>query len=309
MKTLKWFVAIAVLLEMAALMAAAPANAQSQQATPIPGSPPQVLVLVRQEFQFGREGERARLAATLSHAFDRIDVPNLWIDLQSITGEPAALSFDPMDSFAQVDDAFAAWGEIFASHPDLARLQNQVRALETSERTIIAVQRPDLSYQAGSIDLSKAHFMRVLEVRVRPGHEDQFATAFKALRAAYAKISADLPWVVYQVNLGSPSPAFLAFVPMHDLKQNDDLLAWRPLLHEAEGETEAGEMQQIASDAYLSTESNLYAISPATSHVSKEFAAGDPDFWSPKPTAAAKPAANGLENVDSQKSAKPKRNP
>lgn len=301
MKTLKCFAVIAILLQIAA----PPAKAQSQQAAPAPAAPPQILVLVRQEFQFGREGERARLAATLSHAFDRLDVPNLWIDLQSITGEPAALSLDPMDSFEQVDDAFAAWGEIFASHPDLARLQSQVRALETSERTIIAVQRPDLSYQAGSIDLSKAHFMRVLEVQVRPGHEDQFATAFRTLRAAYAKINADLAWVVYQVNLGGPSPQFLAFVPMHDLKQNDDLLAWRPLLREAEGETGAGEMQQIASDAYISTESNLYAISPATSHVSKEFAAGDPDFWSPKPAAMAKPAVKPPENAQSQKSAKP----
>jgi hypothetical protein len=38
-------------------------------------------------------------------------------------------------------------------------------------------------------------------------------------------------------------------------------------------------------------ESTLFAIDPKMSYVSKEFAAGDPEFWTPKPvkkTPAAK---------------------
>jgi hypothetical protein len=156
------------------------------------------------------------------------------------------------------------------------------------------VRRSDLSYQAGSIDLSKARFIRVLEVKVRPGYDEQFAEAFKVLRAAYLKIRADLPWVVYQVNVGMPSPTFLAFVPMRSLKQNDDLLSWRGLLREAEGESGASRMQQIAREAYISSESNLYAIKPEMSHVSKEFAAGDPAFWSFRPVAAT---VSGAKNA------------
>jgi len=91
-----------------------------------------------------------------------------------------------------------------------------------------------------------------------------------------------LPWVVYQVNLGMPSPTFLAFVPIKALGQNDDLLKRRESLHAAEGEG-AERMQQIAREAYARTESNLYSINPEKSHVSTEFAAGDPEFWTPKP--------------------------
>ena len=47
-----------------------------------------------------------------------------------------------------------------------------------------------------------------------------------------------------------------------------------------------------AGIACSSTESNLYAISPETSHVSKEFADGDPAFWSPKAATGAKNPAN-----------------
>jgi hypothetical protein len=49
-------------------------------------------------------------------------------------------------------------------------------------------------------------------------------------------------------------------------------------------------MEQIARDAYASTESNLYVIGPEMSHVSREFTEGDPSFWSAKTPAAPKPA-------------------
>lgn len=276
------------------------ASALPQQTTS-PTAPPDVLVLVHQEFQFGKEGERDKLETAVSRACDRIDVPNMWIVMQSVTGRPEVLSFDPFDSFEQAGDAFTGWGQIYASHPELARMQGEIRAIETNEWTITAIRRSDLSYQASSIDLSKARFMRVLEVQVRPGHDEEFAEAFKVLRAAYSKIRADLPWVVYQVNSGMPAPAFLVFVPMRSLKQNDDLLSWRGLLRGAEGETGASRMQQIAQEGYISTESNLYAISPTTSHVSREFAAGDPEFWSPKPVADARRSAEGV----SAKASKP----
>jgi hypothetical protein len=279
-----------------ALLLSAPVthlSAQTGNAPTPPTAPPNLLLLVEQQFRFGSEEARKNYETEIARRCKDLSVPNQWIDLQSITGAPEPLSFDPFDSFEQVDYAFAEWGKIYAAHPELARLQQEIRELETSERTIIAVRRSDLSYHASFIDLSKARFMRVLEVRLLPGHEAEFVEAFKTLRAAYEKIKADTPWVVYQVNVGMSSPTFFAFVPMHALKQNDDLLAWRSLLRDAEGEAGADRMQQIARDAYASTESNLYAISPEMSHVFKEFAEGDPDFWSPRTSA-------GTENSTSK---------
>jgi len=242
-------------------------------------------VLVHQEFKSSKAGERQKLEAAIARACDHVSVPNSWIDLESITGFPRALFLDPFESFEQIDTAFADWPQIFAAHPDLARMQEELKTLVSSERTVIAVRRDDLGFRPQSIDLSKARFLRVLEVQLHPGHESEFVEAFKILGGAYEKIKADTPWVVYQVNVGMPSPSFLVFVPMRALKQNDDLLNWRRSLREAEGEDGAHQMEQIAREAYASTESNLYFISPETSHVSKDFADGDPGFWSPKPSA------------------------
>jgi hypothetical protein len=274
-----------------------PLTAQTGNAPTLPSAPPNLLLLVHQQFRFGSESAREKYEIEVTKACRELSVPNQWIDLQSITGAPEALFFDPLDSFEQLDYASAAWGKINALHPELARLQEEIRKLETNERTAIAVRRSDLSYRAGFIDLSKARYMRVLEIRLLPGHEEEFVEAFKTLRAAYEKIKADTPWVVYQVNVGMPSPTFFAFVPMRALRQNDDLLAWRGPLRDAEGEAGADRMQQIARAAYQSTESNLYAIRPEMSHVFKEFADGDPGFWSPATSANAKSSGNEQANL------------
>jgi hypothetical protein len=243
-------------------------------------APPKLLVLVYQKFSFDKAADRDQWETAMARACQKLDVPNSWIVMESVTGEPEVLSFDPFDSFAQMEKPVAEWGPIYAAHPELGRLQAQINAALVSQRTVIAVRRDDLSYRANRIDLSKARTMRVLEMQLHPGRENEFAEAFQKLSAAYEKIESDLPWVVYQVNLGMPSPTFLAFVPMRALRQNDDLLKIRETLHAAEGEA-AERMQQIAREAYASTESNLYSVRPEKSHVSKEFAAGDPEFWTP----------------------------
>jgi hypothetical protein len=266
------------------------ASAQVNESPNPAAEPPKMLLLVHQEFRFGKEGERRKLEIAISRACDHLNVPNDWIDLESLSGPTEALFFDPFNSFEQVDIAFAQWGSIFAAHPDLARMQGELKALVTSERTVIAVRRDDLGYHPQSIDFSKARFLRVLEVRLNPGHESDFVEALGILSAAYEKIKADTPWVVYQVNVGMPSPTFLVLVPMRALKQNDDLLNWRKSIREAEGDDAAHQTEQIAREGYATTESNLYAISPETSHVSKDFADGDPEFWSPHRPSVSKSA-------------------
>src|SRR5579864_8292751 len=277
-------VIVAALTLSAATAVAGQVKASAETAT----APPKLLVLVYQKFSFDKAADRDQWETAMARACQKLEVPNSWVIMESITGEPEVLSFDPFDSFAQLEKPLAEWGKIYAAHPELGRLQAQITAALTSQRTVIALRRDDLSYRANRIDLSKARYMRVLEVRLHPGRENEFAEAFQKLTAAYEKIESDLPWVVYQVNLGMPSPTFLAFVPMRSIGQNDYLLQARERLHAAEGEA-AERMQQIAREAYASTESNLYAINPEKSRVSKGFAAGDPDFWTPSPQPAAKP--------------------
>jgi hypothetical protein len=267
------------------------ASAQNDGPSSVGTEPPKLLLLVYRQIRSGKDGERVKLETAMSRACDRVSVPNSWIDLESVTGLTETVSFDPFDSFEQIEKAGVFWSQIFAGHLEIARLQEEINAVVSSSKTVIAVRRDDLGYRINSINLAQARAMRVLEVKLNPGHEDDFVDAFKTLAAAYEKMNSDMPWVVYQVNAGMPSPSFLVFVPMIALRQNDDLLERRKALQEAEGEEGSRRMQQIAREAYASTESNIYVVSPGMSHVSKEFAAETPEFWlQAAPSESAKPA-------------------
>jgi len=81
-----------------------------------------MLLLVRQEFEPGRAAERRKLEVATARACEKLEVPNSWIDLESVTGSSEALSFDAFDSFEQIGTAFAGWEEVFSDHPDLSRM-------------------------------------------------------------------------------------------------------------------------------------------------------------------------------------------
>jgi hypothetical protein len=275
MRALKTFVAATVILLSSAIIS----PAQDQKPANLAAAPPSIVLLVHQSVYSGKSMEREKRETILARASDRMETPKYWIDLESVTGQPESLVFSPLDSYEELGQSNIDWSRFLAAHPDLAHLRDEIEGMIGSQREVVAVRRDDLGYLAESIDLSEARFMNVLEVHLFPGHEDDFAEAFKTLADAYTKIHADVPWVVYQVDVGGPAPTFLVFRPLSEIKQNDDLLSWSDMLTEAEGEQGVESLKKIARQAYVSTESNLYVVRPEMSHVSKSFAATDPDFW------------------------------
>jgi hypothetical protein len=182
-----------------------------------------------------------------------------------------------------MEQAYTDWNKIYATHPDLAHMQEEIDATLKSEDTTIALRRDDLGYLVDHIDFSTTRFMRVVEVRLLPGHEGDFVEASTILSDAYNKIGEEAPWVVYQVQQGTESSVFLTFMPMSSLTQNDDELSWEEDLRKAEGEEGSRRLEELARNSYVSTKSNLYAVNPETSHVPKAVASRDPGFWNPKP--------------------------
>jgi len=272
-----------------ALLSASILRAQDKKAANEAAAPPNVLLLVHQDIPPGKAAERQKLLGNISRTCDRLGAPSYWITLQSLTGPQDAISFDPFESYEHLGQARSEWVQFFATHPDLARMQDELQGLLVGERSSVAVRRDDLGYLAETIDLSEARFMRVHEIHLFPGHENDAAEAFRILADAYGKIQADTPWAVYEVNVGTSSPTFVVFLPMAEFKQNDDLLSWNLNLMEAEGDQGRETLQRIAREAYATTESNLYVVSPEMSHVSKDFAVTDPDFWLHHEAAEAKP--------------------
>lgn len=294
MKALRICVTMLLLLSYGPL-----SSPQDRKAANLAGAPPNFLVLVQQEIQPGKSSERQKLETALSHACDRLEAPGFWIDLQSLTGPRQALFLDPFDSFEQMHETHSGWRQFYAAHPEIAQMQREIDSLVGSERTLVAIRRDDLSYLAENIDFSEARFLRVLEVRLFPGHENDFVEAARLWNDAYSKIKSDKPTVVYQLREGSTTPAFLILLPMSEPAEYDDLLAQQQNMLEAgEGDGSADRLRQIARESYASTESSLYEVSPEMSHVPKEFASGDNGFWKSGKESELKPEANPKQELD-----------
>lgn len=246
------------------------------------GPPPNVLLLVYQQVKPGAAAARHKLGLDGVDAYERYDIPVHFIAMKAVTGDAGTLWLDPFDSFDAIEKAASAIGEANSRHLDLVRNQQMIDELVTRQTTLTAVRRDDLGYRTESFDLSKARYLRILVARVAPGHEADFAEETKALAASYEKADSKFPWAVYQVDLGMERPAYIFLVPLRSLKDLDDLLASSSSRERSRSEAEQQHMQQLVREAYVSLESNLYAISPELSHVPKDFVAADPGFWKPK---------------------------
>jgi len=246
-----------------------------------PAAPPRVLLIVYQQIQAGKAGERQRLEVETSRRFDELEVPITWIELEAVTGPPQALFFDPADSLAELDRAGAMLAKTFATYPELAEQQQQIENRLASSKTVVAVRRDELGYNANRMDLSKARYLRISIVSLRPGHERDFAEARKILASLPGSGRSDVISAVYEVNSGMPQPTFLLVESLRSLADADAKLDTDRHAQQDLAETERRRLEQIAREGYASVESNLYAVHPEMSHVSKEFASGDPGFWRP----------------------------
>jgi hypothetical protein len=263
--------------------------AQDQKPANLDAAPPNLALLVHEEIFPGKSVDHKKLVTALSRASDRVDTQRFWIDLESLTGNPEEIIFSPFDSYEHMEQSNAEWNQLLFAHPDLDRMQEEIEGLIGSQRKEIAVRRDDLGYLVENIDFSEMRFVSILEVRVLSGHEGEFADSFKILADAYTKIHADAPWVVYQIDAGTAAPTFLVLRPMSELKQNDDILSWSGNLADAEGEQSVETLKHIAGESFVSTENNLYVVNPEMSHVSKSFAATDPNYWIHRASQEIKP--------------------
>src|SRR5260370_33783958 len=105
MKTATSSLGAALLLLGCASISSPQAEKSASPAT----EPPKVLLLVHQEFRFGKAVARHKLEVGILRASAHLNVPNGWIDLESISGPPAALFFDPFESFAALDASLPDW--------------------------------------------------------------------------------------------------------------------------------------------------------------------------------------------------------
>lgn len=268
---------------------AASAAAAGAQTPAAPTAPAKMIRIFREQLKPGKAAAHERFEAGYVQAFSHAGAKTHYLALTTISGAPEAW-------YMEGHDSFEALGAVDKENDANAALTAELESLAArdadflnSSQAIIARYREDLSYHASPPNLNQARFMWVYRETVKAGYENDYTQAGKMFVAAYDKAGIkDERWAAYQVVAGLPVGTILYFSPMSSLKEAD--VDNDKTFREAAGEDNRAHMRQINREAIVpgSGQSTIFTMSPKMSYVSKEFAAADPDYWTPKPKAPAK---------------------
>jgi hypothetical protein len=268
--------------------------------------PPKFLNMVHQELKPGRVWEYDELETSIARIYAREGIPVYWLELESITGPSEVLYLNLFDSSEDLAKSEKALSAALAAHPELAQTQDRLLQENTSSgTTVLGIRRDDMGYRANTIDFSKMRALRLSTIFAHPGYERAFMETVWSLSEASQKANARAAWAVYEVISGLPEPAFVIVTPMQSLDEIDDVFDAGQALKKAEGGALEQHLQELARIAYGTSDTRLFLVGPKMSHVSKELAATDPDFWSPAIIAAPPPAATKTEKSPTRPAAAP----
>ncbi|MFO7695367.1 MAG: hypothetical protein R6V57_19955 [Vicinamibacterales bacterium] len=266
-------------LSAAALALALSAPSAFGQA--LPTTQPALLQIYREQVKTGHAAAHVKTEAGWPAAFAKAKSPDYYLALSSMTGPQTVWFLSPWDSYTAWEKSMArdeANAELSAEQARLSAADAEhVESLPSLE----AMARPDLSH--GSYpDLNKQRFWEITTMRVRPGHDDQFAAAAKAYKAMAARSMPNARWRVYQVSAGMPGPTYLIFSSIASFGQFDGMFAEGMAAEKTMTAEERAVFQKFNTEALISAESNRYRLDPNMSYVSPETKAADPAFWSKK---------------------------
>jgi hypothetical protein len=232
--------------------------------TAAPGAPPRYLNIVRVKVRAGSTGSYEALEASIVRAFERARLNIYWIGLQSQKDAKEILYLNLFSSPEELDRATAAYNESAKLHPELTKLHQRLNELTVSSTTTLTSRRDEVEPTAGRPDFAAMRAVRVTIIQVKPGHEGDFITAVRTTKAK------DRPWLVYE----STDTSTFALVT---LKRS-------PRSERTDGPSVPRSLRRYRQDA-TKADTHVYTVRPTMSHVPRAFAAANPQFWRPAPTA------------------------
>lgn len=278
-----------LLMLIVLLSACSAAIAQTMPAAP---GPPKVLYLVREDIKPGMMPAHNKHSANFAAIFGRLQTPNHRIALVPVAGsENEVVYLTGAQTFAELEGILQATDKKMGAatgttKSDLARLQGEAPQLHSAMRDLLAIYRPELSFNPGVV-LPQMRYFSITTVRLKPGKDAEYAEYIqKVVNVARSKAKVDnVHLAMFQVISGTAGGTYMIFRPMKSLGELDDPVNMR--VRAAMSDDMRKDADKTYSDAVMSSDSSTYWLTPEMSYVEKEFAAVDPTFWNPKPEPVA----------------------
>lgn len=291
MKKSLLFVSVMILLSAFSQVFAQPAPAMG---------PPIGLLIIREEIKPGMMGAHNRHSAEFASTFSELQTPNHRIAMVPVAGnQNEVIYITPLDSFAELETMNRATDSKLESatgmtRARLDRLDKEGPVLHNAMRDMLAIYRPELSFNPG-VNIAQMRYFSITTTRVKPGYDAQYADYLqKILNVARrdAKVT-NLHTAVFQVVSGAQAGMYLSFRPMKSLAEMDEAIPRK--VRAAMSDDMKKDSDKAVRETVTSSDTSLYQFAPRMSYVEKEMAAVDPAFWNPKPTVATqvKPKKRG----------------
>ena len=252
---------------------AAPLVAQ----TPAMSGPPSVLWIQRELVKPGKGSAHNDWEAGWPAAFGKANWPTNYLGMNALSGTNEAWFLIGYPSFAAMEKDMASMDANASLTAEMKRLGAAESEYVETTSGILAQYIPSISYKP-EIDLAKQRYFEVVRYAMRPGHEGDFMKAATIYRDAYTKAGLDNHWAIYRVVSGLPGGTFLVILPMRSLAAWDKIGSEDEAMAKAAGEAQMNALGKLVTDGVASVQSQIFALNPKMSYVSKEMKAADP-FW------------------------------
>lgn len=285
-------------LAVALCIAAAGGTAAQAQET---SSIPKVLAITREYTKPYRNGMgHDKTESAFVAAMTKAKFPYYYIGLSAMTGKARSLYLAGYDSFAEWEKANKIMEKNTAFAAELERdgLADG-ELLESVDSAVFTFDEED-SYKTHP-DLSDARYVEAAVFHVRAGHVEEWHRLGKIVKDANDKAGTSSHWSMYEIAYGAPDGTFLLLSSDKSLADIDTSYAEDKKFHEALGEDGMKIVRTLMASAVESSQSELFSVNPKQSYVPEAWIKAAPEFWKPKPAAAAKPAAAGAKPATEKK--------
>jgi len=263
-----------------------------------PVLPPKVLVATREYTKPGKSGTiHDKTESLFVQAMMRAKWPTHYLAVESLSGKSRALFFTGYESFEAFEKDTKAVEKNAALTAALDHAGEVDGDLLSETDGAVLVFREEYSLRP-EVDIAHTRYFEISSWQVKQGHDKDWDEIVKLVKAAYEKIPG-AHWAAYQAIFGSPDTTYIVFNPLKSLDEVDKNFAADKEFEAALGEEGGKKLSELSAAAIESSQTNLFAINPRMSYPADDWVAGDPQFWKPKPAAAAaarKPAEKPAES-------------
>jgi len=220
-----------------------------------------------------------------------------WLTTEMMFGPGNTLTYvSPRQNYAGIEQGYGSF--MGAMQKSLgaagsAKLMQDFSNCLSSTRGEFRRRRWDLSANAPTSEsdmnqlVGQARWLRTAIIRVRPGRGRDYEEQLRIIKQAREKTATKSPTLVSQSVAGQSPTVYYITNVVGSLGALDAI----PPLPELLGEEGYRTYQKTVSEVVLAVEINVSRIVPELSYLSEATVAVAPEFWRPKPPAAAKPKA------------------